>query len=292
MQFALQTFGWQHFQFQIPDNWDLVEEHGHEWKGYLRLADLEQSRLELKWQPIPPKKKLLDMIAEHAKKIGWENNKILKLNETENAFSIENTTTEMNQQVVFLRNNHKKARLAILRIFYTRKEKGSKLVKEIVKSYQDNLFAEQSLWNYYNCSLLLPSVYKRVKSDINAGSKSVTFAYGNKVLYSWTISLTSHFCPYKPFNRTTLDHWIFDLIKNKFNKEIILNKIGYLDNLETNTKTSVAGRCLLRNIFHFSHHWKILVKYHQNSDTLKVILFNYKGDKDLNRFKNYLKLVD
>lgn len=292
MQYTLHTFGWQHFQFKIPNNWDLVEEHGHEKKGYLQLADLEKSRLELKWQPIPPKTNLLDMVAIHAKKIGWENNAIKKLSGSDNAFSIEDRSPEINQQVLFLKSAHPKARLAVLRIFYSLNENGTKLVRDIVKSFEDNLFAEQSLWTYYSCSLTIPSVYRRIKSEINAGNKGITFAYGNKVIYSWTISLTSHFCPHKPFNRSTLDQWIFDLLKNKFNKEIILNRVGFLDNLETNTKTSTVGRLLLRNIFHFSHHWKILAKYHESADTLKIFIFNYTGEKDKKRFQNYQGLVN
>ena len=52
MKPTFQTFGWQHFQFQIPSDWDLVEEHGNEDKGYFQLADLERPRLEMKWQKI------------------------------------------------------------------------------------------------------------------------------------------------------------------------------------------------------------------------------------------------
>lgn len=292
MKYTLHTFGWQHFQFQIPDNWDLVEEHGHEKKGYLRLADLEKSRLEMKWQLIPSKSNLLEMVVSHAKKMGWENNQIQKLNSTDSAYSIENRSPEINQQVLFLRGPHKKARLAVIRIFYTLNENGTKLVRDIIKSFADNLFDDQSLWTYYQCVLQIPSVYKRVKSDINAGSKGITFAYGNKVIYSWTISLASHFCPHKPFNRSTLDLWIYDLLKYKFNKELALEKVGFLDNFETNTKTSMVGRLLLRNLFHFSHHWKILTKYHDQEDCLKIFIFNYKGNKDLKRFQNYQRLVD
>jgi hypothetical protein len=292
MKPTFQTFGWQHFQFQIPADWDLVEEHGNEDKGYFQLADLERPRLEMKWQKIPAKNKLLDMVASHAKKIGWENNKIVKLNNNENAYSIENRTNDSYQQVLFLKGNTPKARLAVIRIFYLLNENGSKLVKEIVTSFQDNLFAEQSLWTYYQNSLVIPSVYKRIKSEINAGSKCLTFAYKNKVVYSWTISLASHFCPHKPFNQTTLNEWVYDLLKGKFNKELKLEKVGFIENIETETKTSILGRFLLRNIFHFSHHWKIIVKYHGNTDTLKVFIFNYTGQKDLKRFQNYRGLVN
>ena len=123
MKYTLHTFGWQHFQFQIPNDWDIVEEHGHERKGYLRLADLDKPRLEMKWQLIPPKRDLLEMVADHAKKIGWENNRIQKLSWSDNAYSIENRSPEINQQVLFLKSMHKKARLAVIRIFYSLNEK-------------------------------------------------------------------------------------------------------------------------------------------------------------------------
>lgn len=285
-------FGWQHFQFQIPENWDLVAEHGHEEKGYIRLADLDTIRIEMKWQGIPKKAKLLDLVADHVKKIGWENHKILKLNNTENAYSIENRAKEINQQILFLKTNHPKARLAVVRIFYKLNENGTKLVKDLVNSFEDHLFEAQSLWTYYDCHMVVPSVYKKVQANINAGNKELILAFRNKTFYSWSISLASHFCPHKPFNTQTCNLWIYELLKNKFNKEIHFKKEGFLENVESHAKTSRVGRVLLKNIFHLSHHWKILTKYHQNTDILKIVIFNYKNEKDIKRFKNILELIN
>mgnify|MGYP003394073492 CR=1 FL=1 len=142
----------------------------------MRLADLENVRLEMKWQHLANNNDLLGMVVEHAKKIGWENNKINKLNQSGNAFSLENRSADIHQQILFLKSTNAKARLAVLRLFYQSNENGDKLATEIVNSFQDNLFAEQSLWTYYNCALKIPSVYKKVKSDINAGNKGMTFA--------------------------------------------------------------------------------------------------------------------
>ena len=285
-------FGWQHFQFLIPQNWDLVAEHGHEIKGYIRLADLDMIRVEMKWQKIPKKAKLLDVVADHVKKIGWENHKIIKLNNTDNAYSVENRSKEINQQVLFLKSNHPKTRLAVIRIFYKFNENGSKLVKDLVNSFQDNFYAPQSLWTYYDCHLVVPSVYKKVQSNINAGNKEIILAYKHKTFYSWSISLASHFCPHKPFNTQTCNLWIYELLKNKFNKEISLKKEGYLENIQTHAKTTVLGCMLLKNIFHLSHHWEILAKYHPQTDILKIVIFNYKNANDLARFQNRLELIN
>ena len=46
---AFKTFGWQGLSLSVPENWELVFTQGSYQSGYVRLADEESVRMELRW---------------------------------------------------------------------------------------------------------------------------------------------------------------------------------------------------------------------------------------------------
>ncbi|PCJ62102.1 MAG: hypothetical protein COA79_05285 [Planctomycetota bacterium] len=290
MKDKYQTVGWQHFKFKIPSEWDLVKEYGHQNKGYLRYDDLDQARLELKWNRVKNSFKLLDFVTKHALEIGWENSPLKKLSNDNSIFSIENRNKDINQEVIFIRPNQPKSRLAVFRMFYKINENGSKIVKNICNSFEENLNQPNSMWSYFDNSYELPSIYEKVDAQINAGNKFLTFNHRNKFVYVRTISLVSHFCPFKPITKGNINQWIQQILENQFNKELKLGQWDFLSNQVT-TKTSFSGRFLLKNIFHFCHHWKIMASHDGQADILKIAIFNFRNEKHLKSFKDLKELV-
>ena len=47
---TFKTFGWQGIWLTVPENWELVFTQGSYGSGYVRLADEESVRMELRWQ--------------------------------------------------------------------------------------------------------------------------------------------------------------------------------------------------------------------------------------------------
>jgi len=47
---AFKTFAWQGVCLTVPENWELVLTQGSYQAGYVRLADEESIRMELRWQ--------------------------------------------------------------------------------------------------------------------------------------------------------------------------------------------------------------------------------------------------
>ena len=47
---SFKTFGWQGISLTVPENWELVFTQGSYQSGYVRLADEESVRMEVRWQ--------------------------------------------------------------------------------------------------------------------------------------------------------------------------------------------------------------------------------------------------
>jgi hypothetical protein len=61
----LTTFGWQGILLTLPDGWDPVVANGDYRTGYVRLADENAVRLEIRWQPAGPRSPA-DMVTAYA----------------------------------------------------------------------------------------------------------------------------------------------------------------------------------------------------------------------------------
>ncbi len=76
---AYKTFGWQGLSLTVPEHWTLVTTRGGRESGYVRLADSEMPRLEVRWEKSdqlnPPSRtvdKYLSKLRKSARKEGTE----------------------------------------------------------------------------------------------------------------------------------------------------------------------------------------------------------------------------
>ncbi len=274
-------FGWQHFRFSVPSNWDLVDENGHEEKGYCKFDDLENVKLEVRWEIYRGNKDFLLFITNYAKKIGWENCQIRSMFNSNHHYSIENNDAEIRQMVVFYHNPQASKRVIALRFFLMEEKFGLKRVIKIIKSIQEDFKREKSLWAFYDHHYELPTSYRKVTAALNSGHRKLTYAWRNKIVLCWSISLVKTFCPHKPFSVSAMNEWIPELIKTEFKTEISLPELPDFFNQVIEAKTSRKGRMLLKNIFHLEHNWIITAHYNRELDTLHLVIANYFTKKTL-----------
>lgn len=185
-------FGWQGISAKVPSDWNLGAIGGSEKTGYLRLDDLEQPRLEVKWS------------SESSVDINKVLDNYLK-SLTKKAKRSQPLTIDRNAKVVSKKAKPRKVlacfsweggarafgvvwrcetcgRTVIAQVLSRSREDIAPLAREVLTSLEDHSLAGRKTWAVYGFSCQVPEQFKLEEHKLMAGYLEMCFLAGREKL--------------------------------------------------------------------------------------------------------------
>ncbi len=182
---ALKTFGWHGITVTIPADWDLASTRGDHRAGYVRLADKERARLELRWEtvdrPAPPFQTVnayLKKVGKSARKKGFEFSSQRQLHLASPAGKDVECYRWLGerQAVAMLSNCAECGRTVHVHLLGEREEQLKALARTVFASLRDHSDDGTELWQFFDVEFRAPVGLPLKRRILRAGCIRMIFA--------------------------------------------------------------------------------------------------------------------
>jgi len=201
MEYVL--FGWRNVELEVPDNWFLAADGGSEKKGYFRLDDSLQPRLELVWEYVPFEKALapsillekhketLEKHIKKAKKKGLKIPEVKTVMKREIKVSGHSALLWVNRMEESLNNAvvwycEKSERAFVLNLFFRldEEETSRRILNRVTKSIKCHFPQDYKvLWSLYVAPIRLPLSFNLVSIKLTVGLSYIVYKDADEYLY-------------------------------------------------------------------------------------------------------------
>jgi len=181
---AYDTFGWQGISLTIPVDWELVFTRGNRGSGYVRLADEERDRLEVRWErprnPISPTRTVDRYVAELQKRMRKDGVEVSVRRRI-------GLASPVGKEVECYRWDARRRALAMLsicnvcerlvhvQVLGDRDESMNNLARTVFASLQDHPENGSDLWRFFDIEFRAPADLPLRNSSLKAGCIRMLF---------------------------------------------------------------------------------------------------------------------
>ena len=196
-------FGWRNVELEVPDNWFLAVDGGGRNKGYFRLDDKLQPRLELTWEYVPFEKaltpeKLLEKHKENLEKnLKKARKKGMKVPEIKNILKkeieiyghpailwVNRIEDSLNNIVVWYCEKSERAFILNMTFKLNEERESREVLSYIIKSIKCH-YPEgyKILWSLFAASIRLPASFVLISVRLAVGLSYVVYKDPDEDIY-------------------------------------------------------------------------------------------------------------
>ncbi len=208
------TFGWQGIALTVPAHWQMVYTQGDRKAGYVRLADEEQPRLELRWETLKktqPPGDAVDVYVAKLQKTARREDRELTVRRNLGLASPPGKDVECyrwvgeQQAVAMLSRCQDCHRTVHVHVLGEPEESLKSLARTVFASLRDHPVDGREVWRFFDVEFSVPEGLVLKRRDLKAGGVRMKFAGKSCVVEFVRVSLAQ-----VVLERTGLEEWFRD----------------------------------------------------------------------------------
>lgn len=215
-------FGWQGITLDVPLDWEIRRFHGTRSKGYARLEDGDDVRLEMRWDKSKGRgPSFTDLTDRHISgmmkkdKVDVERHTGLAKPEGKEVetYTVRPPETSLPPSYQMISRCPECSRIVMIRIPYQRGENIKAIVRRIFSSLQDHSYDGADVWSVYGLRFAVPDTVELDDALLYPGSIEFSFLKGHDRIELGRLAFGSVI-----LERQTLEEWFEVFSKKRFKR--------------------------------------------------------------------------
>lgn len=218
------TFGWQGITLTVPADWELAFTRGSFHSGYVRLADEDSLRLEMRWETGPTSAPASDTVNSYLAKLERKARKTRVDLQVQRDLKLASPTDNVEcyrwvadkQSIAMMSRCSDCGRSLHLHLLGRPDERLRGIARTVFASLRDHPEGDELLWQFHDLGLRSPRGLPLSRQSLKAGAVRLVFGRRLKRLYFARVSLAEVILA-----RRDLETWLRGFCEREFKRRSI-----------------------------------------------------------------------